>query len=96
MADSFSVLLKNITTKELEFPIAKREIAIDDMGAPIFCYGPINFTLEAIQSYYDYFELKPDQDISELVTQKLSDILKLVFHPLKIYQKFPHTQNILF
>nr|WP_240007745.1 hypothetical protein [Pseudaquidulcibacter saccharophilus] len=79
MADSFSVLLKNITTKELEFPIAKREIAIDDMGAPIFCYGPINFTLEAIQSYFDYFELKPDQDISELVKQKLSDILKSVF-----------------
>ena len=83
MADNFSALLKNIKTMELEFPIAKREIAIDDMGSPIFCYGPINFALEAIQAYYDYFELKTEQDISELVNQKINNIVKPLFTSLK-------------
>lgn len=76
MAENLNALLKAIASKELEYPIAKRETAIDDVGTPIFCYGPTNFTLEAIQAYCDFFELNPEEDISELVNQKINNIVK--------------------
>ena len=52
--------------------IAKRELAIDSNGQPIFCYAPINWSLDSTICAFEFFEMKPEQDLVAAASQYLS------------------------
>lgn len=51
--------------EKFENPVARRELAVDNNGNSIFCYAPINWSLDSVICGYEFFKMSPDQDLME-------------------------------